>query len=124
MNFRPITKTETSHKLLDRVFHESLNNCTLERWNNGGKLKSNLIVYGRFRLEPSEIADNLIVSLSEAKEAVEELKKKRFVRRYSDETYSFDAWTTANALEAAGLRISANKLMRITIAKAHKNEDR
>lgn len=109
MNFRRVTTTETAHKLLDRVFHESLNNCTTERWNNNGKLKNNIIVYGRFRLEPSEVA---------------ELKKKRFVRRYSDGTYSFDAWATSTALEAAGLRHSANKLMRITIAKAQKNENR
>ena len=124
MNFRPITKTETAHKLLDRVFHESLNNCTTERWNNNGKLKNNIIVYGRFRLEPSEIAENLIVSLDAAKESIAELKKKRFVRRYSDGTYSFDAWTTANALETAGLRSSARNIMRVTIAKALAYEDR
>lgn len=124
MNFRRVTTTETAHKLLDRVFHESLNKCTTERWNNNGKLKKNIIVYGRFRLEPSEIAENLIVSLDAAKKSVVELKKKRFVRRYSDGTYPFDAWATSTALEAAGLRHSANKLMRITIAKAQKNENR
>lgn len=124
MNFRRVTTTETAHKLLDRVFHESLNNCTTERWNNNGKLKNNIIVYGRFRLEPSEIAESLIVSRDAAKKSVAELKKKRFVRRYSDGTYSFDAWATSTALDAAGLRHSANKLMRITIAKAQKNENR